>query len=144
MRVLVDTCIWSLALRRREKGSLSADEVSLIARLTESIQEGNVVMIGPIRQEVLSGIKDESQFEKTERLLAPFPDEELGSDFYVEAARLFNLCRRHGVQCGPVDMLICSVAVRKRCMILTSDEGLTRCVDVLRKNKMLPAVRSEG
>jgi hypothetical protein len=99
-------------------------------------------MIGPIRQEVLSGIKDEPQFIKTKRLLDPFPDEALSTADYVEAARLFDLCRGYGVQCAPVDMLICSVAVRMRCSILTSDEGLTRCIEVLRKSKLLPAVRS--
>ncbi len=144
MRVLVDACIWSLALRRKVKGSLTADEVRLVARLTEVIQDGNVVMIGPIRQEILSEIKDQSQFEKTEKLLAPFPDEEPGSLDYVEAARLFNLCRGHGVQCGPIDMLLCSVAVRKHCVILTNDHGLLRCIDVLRRNKILPPMRSQG
>jgi hypothetical protein len=144
MKVLVDTGIWSLALRRKDKGSFTADEMGLVARLTEVIQDGNIVMIGPIRQEILSGIKDESQFETTERLLAPFSGEELGSADYVEAARLFNLCRRHGVQCGPIEMLLFSVAVRKCCMILTNDQGLLRCVDVLRKEKVLPVVRSEG
>ena len=79
MKVLVDTCVWSLALRRRDKTSLSIDERRLAARLTEAVQDGNVVMIGPIRQEVLSGIKDEAQFVKTERLLDPFPDEPLGT-----------------------------------------------------------------
>lgn len=142
MKILVDTCIWSLALRRRDKASLSVEEQRLVARLAEAIQDGNVVMVGPIRQEVLSGIKDESQFVKTKELLDPFPDEALSTADYIEAARLFNLCRSHGVQCGPVDMLICSAAVRMRCSILTSDEGLTECIEVLRKSKLLPAVRS--
>jgi len=65
MKLLVDTCIWSLALRRTDKASLSAEEQRLVARLTETVQDGNVVIIGPIRQEVLSGIKDEAQSVKT-------------------------------------------------------------------------------
>ena len=142
MKLLVDTCIWSLALRRTDKAALSAEEQRLAARLTETIQDGNVVMMGPIRQEVLSGIKDESQFVKTRSLLDPFLDEELFTGDYIEAARLFNLCRSHGVQCGPVDMLICSVAVRRRCTILTNDHGMMRCIEVLRKSKLLPSVRS--
>jgi predicted nucleic acid-binding protein len=123
---------------------LSAEEQRLVARLTETVQDGNVVIIGPIRQEVLSGIKDEAQSVKTKRLLDPFLDEELLTGDYIEAARLFNVCRSHGVQCGPVDMLICSVAVRKRCTVLTNDQGLMRCMDVLRKNKLLPAIRSQS
>lgn len=142
MRMFVDTCIWSLALRRKEKTPLSLEEQRLVADLTETIRNGNVVMVGPIRQEVLSGIKDEAQFARIEELLEPFPDGEIQTADYVRAARLFNLCRKHGVECGPVDMLLCSVAVRKRCMILTNDQGLLRCVEVLRKNKMLSSVRS--
>jgi predicted nucleic acid-binding protein len=142
MKLLVDTCIWSFALRRTDKASLNAEEQRLVSSLTEAIQDGNVVMIGPIRQEVLSGIKNESQFARTRNLLDPFLDEELLTGDCIEAARLFNLCRSHGVQCGPVDMLICSVAVRRRCTILTNDQGLMRCIEVLRKSKLLPAVRS--
>jgi predicted nucleic acid-binding protein len=138
MKLLVDSCIWSLALRRADKASLSTEEQALLALLTEAIQDGNVVMIGPIRQEILSGIKNESQFVKAKRLLDPFLDEQLLTEDYVEAARLFNLCRGHGLQCGPIDMQICSLAVRTRCFVLTSDQGLMRCVDVLRKSKLLP------
>ena len=144
MKVLVDTCVWSLALRRRDKTSLSIDERRLAARLTEAVQDSNVVMIGPIRQEVLSGIKDEAQFVKAERLLDPFPDEPLGTVDYIEAARLFNLCRGRGVQCGPVDMLICSIAVRKRCLILTNDQGLLRCMDVLKSRRLIPSSRLQS
>jgi predicted nucleic acid-binding protein len=141
MKVVVDTCVWSLALRRAGKASLNTEEQQLKGRLTDAIQDGNVVMIGPIRQEILSGIKDESQFAKTKRLLDPFLDEELLSEDYVEAARLFNLCRRHGEQCGPIDMQICSVAIRKRCLVLTNDQCLMRCLEVLRENKLLPSNR---
>jgi len=55
MNVLVDTSVWSLALRRRE-----VDEESEIVReLRELIVEGSAVIIGPIRQELLSGIRIE-------------------------------------------------------------------------------------
>lgn len=142
MKVLVDTCVWSLALRRRRTTLLNAEERELVARLEEAVRDGNVVMIGPVRQEVLSGIKDEPQFLKTARLLEPFPDEEPHTGDFVEAARLFNLCRSQGVQCGPVDMLICAIAVTRRCLVLTNDRGLLRCVDVLKKSKLLSSARS--
>jgi hypothetical protein len=104
----------------------------LLGQLREAIQDRRVVMIGPIRQEILSGIKDRAQFAKTEELLDPFCNEAIVDGDYVEAARLFNLCRAHGVQCGPVDMLICAVAVRGPYRILTNDQGLLNCVEVLK------------
>jgi predicted nucleic acid-binding protein len=131
LRLIVDTCVWSLALRRRDKTRLNAQETHLLAELREAIQDRRVAIIGPIRQEILSGIRDPAQFAKTAEMLDPFRDEEITSADYLEAARLFNLCQNHGVQCGPVDILICAVAVRKRFGILTSDQGLKRCTEVV-------------
>jgi hypothetical protein len=49
----------------------------------------------------------------------------------VEAARLDNLCRAKGVQCGEVDMLLCAAALHSGWTILTSDTGLLRCIEVI-------------
>jgi predicted nucleic acid-binding protein len=132
LKFLVDTCVWSLLLRRRNGTDLSGDDQLLLASLREAIQDGRVAMIGPIRQEILSGIKDSAQFEKLRSTLNAFPDEPITTPHYEEAARLFNRCRSRGVQCGSVDMLLCSVAVKERWSILTRDEGLKRCIEVLR------------
>ena len=132
MKVLVDTCVWLLSLRRRNKAPINATEQQVLAQLREAIQDRRVTIIGPIRQEILSGIRDKAMFAKTEELLDPFLDEEIRAADYVEAARLFNLCRDHGVECGPLDILICAVAVRNHYDILTYDAGLGRCIAVLR------------
>jgi predicted nucleic acid-binding protein len=137
MKLIVDTCVWSLSLRRRNAARINTGEQQLLAQLREAIQDRRVAIIGPIRQEILSGIKDQVQFAKTGELLDPFRDEEIVGGDYVEAARLFNLCRNHGVQCGPVDMLICAVAVRCRYGILTCDQGLQRCLEVLKTEGLL-------
>lgn len=132
MKWLVDTGVWTLALRRRNATRLNAEEERLLSELTDAIQVSNAAIIGPIRQEILSGIRDRAQFKKTQGLLEPFADEALDHSDFVEAARLFNLCRDHGVHCGPVDILICAVAARLNYNILTNDSGLTRCIEVLR------------
>jgi predicted nucleic acid-binding protein len=137
MKVLVDTCVWSLSLRRRHKTALSGDEQRMVASLREAIQDGRVAMMGAIRQEILSGIKEPAQFEKLRSALEAFPDEQPGSPDYEEAARLFNICRSRGVECGPVDMLICAVASRRRWAILTNDQGLKRCMEVLRAEGLI-------
>ena len=62
MNVLVDTTIWSLALRRRLR-DLSDDEARLVARWAELIQSGQAILIGLVRQEILSGIRDRVAFE---------------------------------------------------------------------------------
>jgi hypothetical protein len=132
MKFLVDTCVWSLALRRRNASRLNLEEQRLASELRAAIQVSNAAIIGPVRQEILSGIRDRAQFQRTLGLLEPFADEEMIPEDFVEAARLFNLCRDHGVHCGPVDILICAVAARLGYDILSNDTGLARCVEVLR------------
>jgi predicted nucleic acid-binding protein len=131
LRLIVDTCVWSLALRRKDETRLNAQETHLLTELREAIHDRRGAIIGPVRQEILSGIRDPAQFAKTAQLLDPFSDEEITTFDYIQAARLFNLCQNHGVQCGPVDVLICTVAIRNRFGILTSDQGLKRCIEVL-------------
>ena len=78
-------------------------------------------MIGPIRQEILSGIRDEAQFNKLREHLASFPDLPLRTEDYVTAAMFFNTCRSKGVQGSNTDFLICAVAYRSKCSIFTTD-----------------------
>ena len=131
MKLLVDTSVWSLALRRRASATLSAEEKRLTAVLAEAISDGRVVMIGPIRQELLSGIKEQAQFEKLRNALAPFRDEPIDTPDYEEAARLYNVCRTQGVECGPVDILICAVAVRRKWSVLANDARLNQCLQIV-------------
>jgi predicted nucleic acid-binding protein len=133
LRLLVDTSVWSLALRRREAASLSPDEQKLKAELTQAVQDGRVAVIGLIRQELLSGIKEQGQFEKVKFALAPFVDEPIDTADHEHAARLYNKCRSEGIEVGPVDMLICAVAVRRKWQVLSNDGGLNRCLAVAKK-----------
>jgi hypothetical protein len=132
MKILVDSCIWSLALRRKTKAVLSGEERLMLTSLQDAIQDRRVAIVGPIRQEVLSGIKELAQFEKLRRFLDAFPDETITTGDYEEAARLYNLCRSRGVECGATDILLCAVAALKHWAILTSDGGIKRCIEALK------------
>ena len=126
MNVLVDTPVWSLALRRRHP---PAD--SRARELAELIGEGRAVMIGPVRQELLSGIKSRSQFELLREHLTAFPDITIGAPDYEEAARFFNLCRARGIQGSNTDFLICAVAARRNMSIFTTDGDFTSFASIL-------------
>ena len=117
MKVLVDTSIWSLALRR---GSDSTSRP--VRELRSLIADNRVQMIGPIRQEILSGIRDEAQFKELDVHLSAFPDLPVAAEDHVMAARFFNLCRGKGIQGSNTDFLICAVAVRHRLTIFTADK----------------------
>ncbi len=99
-----------------------------MALLVEAIRDGRVLVAGPIRQEVLSGIATPEQFVEVKSKLDPFPDQPIGSEDYIEAARLNNLCRRRGVECGAVDTLLCALAYRNEWTILARDRGMERSI----------------
>ena len=116
MRVLVDTSVWSLALRRSEQAE--GNEAAELRRLIA----GHVVeIVGPIRQEVLSGVRDASHFERLASHLQAFPDAAIRTEDYVTAAKFFNLCRSKGIQGSNTDFLICAVAVRHDFAVFTID-----------------------
>lgn len=129
MKVLVDTSVWSLALRRTIHV-----QSPVVAELRRLITAHRAEIIGPIRQELLSGVKDAAQFHRLDSHLRAFPDLPLLSEDYVTAAQFFNLCRAKGIQGSNTDFLLCAVAVRHDLAILTTDGDFSmfaKCVPVI-------------
>jgi predicted nucleic acid-binding protein len=120
MKVLVDICIWSLALPRQTRQLTSRDSL-LKAELTELVKEGRVGMIGPIRRELLSGIRDQSQYRKLRDVLRAFPDEPIKTTDYEIAASLHNQRRIAHITGSAIAFVICAVAVGRRWQLFTSD-----------------------
>lgn len=125
MKVIVDTCIWSLALRRN-----SPKSSQLIDELKELISEVRVQFIGPIRQELLSGIKSKQQFRNLRDHLSAFPDLQLESEDFELAAEYYNLARAKGIQGSNTDFLICSLAHRYKMPIFTTDKDFEQYISV--------------
>jgi predicted nucleic acid-binding protein len=118
--VLVDTTIWSLALRRRAH-QLSSAEKKLVEVWAELVTSGGVALIGPVLQEVLSGIRSADVFEALLEKLSSFLYLEILPADHVQAARFFNVCRSHGITGSHIDMLICATAHRYDLPIFTTD-----------------------
>lgn len=118
MRVIVDTSVWSLAFRKKEKAEI---EIKLINYLSELVRDLRVVMIGPIRQEILSGISDEKKFVELQSKLSVFSDWSIETEDYELAAKYYNKCRKNGIQGSHIDYLICAVAFNSNFSILTLD-----------------------
>ena len=130
MNVLIDTSVWSLALRRKNE-SLGTNERFLVAELSELIREGRARMIGLVRQELLSGIKAAEQYEKLSLHLRSFPDEVVDTSDYEEAAKAGNRCRAKGVVVSIVDILLCAVANKRLWTIFTTDPDFSNYAKVL-------------
>ncbi len=118
MNVLVDSSVWSLALRR----NTTNDAIAIVNVLRDLITDGRVVLLGAIRQEVLSGVRYKEQFARLQEYLRAFPDLELTTEDYELAAEFFNTCRSNGVQGSNTDFLLCAVAHRRGYSIFTTDK----------------------
>ena len=125
MIVLVDTTIWSLALRRRPQ-NLNDQERRLVEEWARLVRSGEAVLIGPIRQEILSGIRNEKSFTAIQQSLGDFRYLEIVPSDYDQAAQFFNVCRAHGISGTAVDLLICAVAHRSDVPIFTTDADFQR------------------
>ncbi len=120
MNALVDTSVWSLALRRRPE-NLSSVEQSVVRELADLTREGRTRMIGLIRQELLSGIKSAAQYEKLRSALRAFPDEVIDTSDHEAAAKASNVCRSRGMAASVVDALICQIALSRQWSIFSTD-----------------------
>jgi predicted nucleic acid-binding protein len=125
MKVLIDTSLWSLAFRRRP-ADLSAIELALVSRFRTLLREGRATLIGPVRQEILTGIRDTAHFKGLRRDLGSYPDEPLAAEDFESAAEISNTCRAAGVAGSPIDFLICSVSLRRDWEIFTTDKDFQR------------------
>ena len=119
MKILVDTSVWSLALRRR---SQSADDAPLVRELEDLLLDSRAALVGIIRQELLSGISDKTMFTRLKNRLMILDDEEVLPEDYVQAAEYYNECRSKGIQGSAIDFLLCAVAARNDWEIFTTDK----------------------
>jgi predicted nucleic acid-binding protein len=126
MKVLVDTSVWSVALRRPKNQEISAVQQATVDALADLVRDGRAVLMGAIRQELLSGIKTSGQFDLLRDRLAAFDDLVLPMPVYESAAQAFNTSRANGVQGSNTDFLICAAATYHRLPIFTLDQDFLR------------------
>ena len=116
MSVIVDSSIWSLAFRRP---LADAPEASVLAQL---LRRDAAILIGAVRQEVLSGIKDPQGFRSLRDVLRKTPNYPVEQAHYEAAAEAFNACKSKGIQGSQIDFLVCAVAQLDRLPIYTMDK----------------------
>jgi predicted nucleic acid-binding protein len=126
VKVLVDTPIWSYALRSKKEAYES--EVEQLASL---IRDQRTLIIGPIRQEILSGYSDLRKFRKLREKLSFFDNSPIQDSDYELAAEMCNQCRKRGVQGSHTDFLICAVAKRLDVPVFTTDRDFSRYSTIL-------------
>jgi predicted nucleic acid-binding protein len=125
MRILVDTSIWSLALRR--PSGVVNEEALLLKTIIE--QGEDIYLLGIILQEVLQGIRNSKDFFALKEYFMPFPLIDLAREDHVRAAELKNQLVGKGRQASTIDVLIASAAISHRCHLFTADKHFTHIAE---------------
>jgi predicted nucleic acid-binding protein len=126
LKVLIDTPVWSYAFRsHNEKYS---DEIRMLVSL---IEEQRAIIIGPIRQEILSGYSDLNKFSKIREKLSFFENTPIDDSDYELAAEFSNHCRIKGIQGSHIDFLICAISYRVDAPIFTTDNDFVQYREII-------------
>ena len=118
MSLLVDTSVWSLALRR----DVSQSEPE-VAALQDALQGADQVFItGLVMQELLQGFAGPKARDQLVARLAVLAFLQPDRDDHIEAAEVRNSCRRRGVQIGTIDALLIQLSRRHDLVLLSTDK----------------------
>ena len=121
MTLLVDTSVWSLALRR----DAEATEPE-VQELKEALFGAEVVVTtGLVLQELLQGFSGAKARTRIIARFAALPLLQPDRDDHIGAAALRNACRQSGVQLGTIDALLAQLAIRHDLTLLTTDKDFT-------------------
>ncbi len=114
--VIIDSDVWSEAFRQKPKNHSPQAKA-----LYSLIANEEVLLIGAIRQEVLSGLRIKKDYDGIKKALRSWKDEEIETSIYELAASFSNHCRSKGVQGSHSDFLICACSAIWNASILSKD-----------------------
>jgi predicted nucleic acid-binding protein len=117
--IIVDTTVWSKAYRRKK---IPAEEQNIVNTLYSILDTEQEVLIGPVRQELLSGISNKDIYNNLRIKLNGFNNYMVQLADHDLAAEYCNICLNNGVQGSQTDYLICAVANRYNLEIFTEDK----------------------
>lgn len=128
MRILVDTSVWSLALR---KGGPA--EHRTVKKLDSCLNaDEDLFLTSIVLQEILQAFRSEVTARRVSEYLRPFPILSLDRQGIDSAARLFRSCRAKGVAATTIDCQIAATALQHDCRLLTADRDFERIATVSR------------
>ncbi len=126
MRILVDTSVWSLALRRG--GPAEHPAVRKLHRYLDTGED--LFLTALILQEILQAFRSEKVASQIADYFEPFPLLPVESSLCRVAARLYRQCRDHGLGASTIDCHIAASAIENDCQLLTTDRDFERMSQV--------------
>jgi predicted nucleic acid-binding protein len=127
--ILVDTTIWSKAYRRKKNAN---EDQNIIKELLDILDKEEEILVGSVRQELLSGISNDEVFNDLALKLNGFNNYEAQLADHDLAAEYYNICMGNGIQGSQTDYLLCAIASRYNLEIFTEDK------DFINYKKYLP------
>ena len=126
MNFLVDTSVWSLALRRDAPGDIPEVDV-----LATALAQGDMIFTtGLILQELLQGFRGPKAGDAIVARFSSLPLLLPSRADHIGAAALRNSCRRRGIQVGTVDALLAELCIAHDLTILTTDADFRRVAEI--------------
>ena len=126
MSYLVDTSVWSLALRRD-----ALDSTPEVDELKRALEAGDEIFVtGLVLQELLQGFNKPKAYDQIVEYFALLPFIVPDREDYIQAANLRNQCRRKGIQVGTIDALLAQLCIDREIEILTTDKDFSQITKV--------------
>ena len=122
-RVIADTCIWIDYFRGR--GAISSALLGLI-------QEGEILITGPVIYELLQGAKTKKDADLIKEATQALPRLAVTHDTWLLAGDLFFDLRRKGVTLPPSDVFLSALAIENDCFLFTRDNHFDQIPKVRR------------
>jgi predicted nucleic acid-binding protein len=105
---------------------LNPKELSAVQSLRQLVADRRARVIGSIRQELLSGIRNADQFEALQHRFRDFEDAAVTTADHEVAAEISPKCRRMGIAASAMDALICALATLRNWEIFSWDKDFER------------------
>ncbi len=119
MRILIDTSAWIDFFR-----GVASHEKTLLKDCLN--RREHIFIAGVIVQEILQGIRDDSQYRTIREFLFLFSKIDTQFADHVDAANIYqDLRKRVATISSPVDCLIAALAIRHRLFLLHKDRDFT-------------------
>lgn len=124
--MLVDTSVWI--------DFFNGHDSAEARQLVRAIQDAeHIVITGIVLTEILLGLKNDTEAKRILNLLDAFDySAEPVHDDYIEAARIYRVCRSQGITIrSTIDCLIAQLCLRDKLPLLTKDRDFKAISDCL-------------
>lgn len=126
MSYLVDTSVWSLALRRD-----APDSIPEVVELGRALEAGDEIFVtGLVLQELLQGFNQPKAYDQIIEYFESLPFIVPEREDYIRAANLRNRCRKKGIRVGTIDVLLAQLCIDREIEILTTDKDFLQIAKV--------------